>query len=48
MTNFYEHWSVESDIKAITFNFPNAYQIAFLDAGRGQWKSSDHLGCFES
>ena len=47
-TGFYEYWSVESDIRTITFNFPNAYQVAFLDAGRGQWKSTYSHGCFES
>ena len=48
MTNFYKHWSVETDIRNIARNFPNAYQVAFFSCGRELWSSNKHIGCFKS
>ena len=48
LTGFYKHWSVETDIRSIAFNFPNVYQVAFFACGRELWNSIEHVGCFES
>ena len=47
-TGFYKHWSVETDIRSIAFNFPNVYQVAFFACGRELWNINDHIGCFAS